>query len=74
MAITYTAFKGSSTGKVVKTSITKQGVGADEVLLENLYSGFCGTDVHFAHNDLVLGHEGVGVVKQVGSDVQNLKV
>lgn len=74
MAITYTAFKGSSTGKVVQTSITKEGVGANEVLLENLYSGLCGTDVHFSHNDLVLGHEGIGVVKQVGDDVKNLKV
>lgn len=73
MMITYTAFKGSNSGQVVETKITHEDVTPTEVLIENLYSGLCGTDAHYKHLDLVLGHEGVGVVKQVGTDVKSLK-
>jgi len=72
--ITYTAFKGSKSDGVVKTEITRDGLGPNEVLLENLYSGLCGTDEHYAHAEMVLGHEGVGIVKEVGKGVKSLKV
>ncbi|KAK5941992.1 hypothetical protein PMZ80_005943 [Knufia obscura] len=72
--ITYTAFKGSKSGAIVETEITRDAIGPNEVLLENQYSGLCGTDEHFAHNDIVLGHEGVGIVKEIGRDVKSLKV
>jgi len=72
--VKYTAFKGSESSGVVKAEITRDGPGPNEVLLENQFSGLCGTDQHFAHNDIVLGHEGVGIVKEVGRDVKNVKV
>ena len=43
-------------------------------------SAICGTDLHFVRGTLsdvksgtILGHEGVGVVEQIGNDVRNLK-
>lgn len=43
-------------------------------------SAICGTDLHFVRGTLsgvkpgtVLGHEGVGVVEEIGEDVRNLK-
>src|SRR2546430_2830852 len=44
-------------------------------------SAICGTDLHMVRGTLsgmkagtVLGHEGVGIVEEVGSDVHNLQV
>jgi len=44
-------------------------------------SAICGTDLHFVRSTFsgmepgtILGHEGVGVVEQLGSDVRNLNV
>lgn len=51
------------------------------MLIEIKAAGICGTDVHYrkgefspAHIPLVLGHEGAGVVREVGENVKNLKV
>lgn len=53
----------------------------DEVLVEVKTSGICGTDVHYHSGEfspyiipLTLGHEGAGVVKEVGSDVTHIQV
>jgi NDMA-dependent alcohol dehydrogenase len=46
-----------------------------EVLIKYLYAGLCHSDVHVAHGDLearlpmVLGHEGAGVIEEVGPGV-----
>jgi 2-desacetyl-2-hydroxyethyl bacteriochlorophyllide A dehydrogenase len=52
-----------------------------EVLVEIKASGICGTDVHYHSGEfspyiipLTLGHEGAGVVKEVGSDVTHIQV
>ena len=44
-------------------------------------SAICGTDLHFVRGSMsgmkpgtVLGHEGVGVVEQLGADVRNLQI
>lgn len=72
--IRYTAFKGSKTGEVQKVELEKEGLGRHEVLLQLLYSGVCGTDEHYKHSEIVLGYEGVGIVKEVGLDVRSLKL
>ena len=42
--------------------------------------GVCHTDLHVAHGDFgkvpgrVLGHEGIGIVKEVAPDVKSLKL
>ena len=51
-----------------------------EALVEIEYCGVCHTDLHVAHGDFgkvpgrVLGHEGIGIVKELAPDVTGLKV
>jgi NDMA-dependent alcohol dehydrogenase len=50
-----------------------------EVLIRYTHAGLCHSDVHIAHGDLearlpmVLGHEGAGVVEEVGPGVTRVK-
>ncbi|KAK4121399.1 GroES-like protein [Parathielavia appendiculata] len=70
----FTVFKGAQDG-VPKKSTTKkpdQLVG-DEVYVRVTASGVCGTDLHYLTSDMVLGHEGVGVVEAVGPNTKYLK-
>jgi threonine dehydrogenase-like Zn-dependent dehydrogenase len=61
-AIDFTVFKGSKEGKIVKAS-TKKQLKPDEVIIRVTHSGLCGTDEHFRHVDMGLGHEGAGVIE-----------
>src|SRR6201996_8608652 len=51
------------------------GPQAGEVLIRYTHAGLCHSDIHIAHGDLearlpmVLGHEGAGIVEQVGPGV-----
>lgn len=55
-------------------------IQSGEALVEVEYCGVCHTDLHVAAGDYgkkpgrVLGHEGIGIVKEVAPDVKNLKV
>lgn len=60
--VQFTVFKGSKEGKIVESTTTKE-LGADEVLIKVTHSGLCGTDEHYKHADMVLGHEGAGVIE-----------
>ncbi|KAH8894744.1 GroES-like protein [Thozetella sp. PMI_491] len=70
----FTVFRGSKNGDPRKTITSRpdQLVG-DQVLVRVTASGLCGTDLHYHHSDMVLGHEGVGVVEAVGPDAKYLK-
>lgn len=57
-----TVFKGSKGGKIVESQ-TKKELGHDEVLIKVTHSGVCGTDEHYKHQDMVLGHEGAGIIE-----------
>lgn len=70
--VDFTVFKGSKEGKIVQSTTTRD-IKADEVLIKVTHSGLCGTDEHYRHADIVLGHEGAGVVEEVGSAVHNYK-
>src|SRR5512136_1909601 len=56
-----------------------EGPRDDEVLVRLVASGICHTDIDFcdywdkADGPLVLGHEGAGVVEQVGNDVKGVR-
>ncbi|KAI3617784.1 hypothetical protein CBS9595_003693 [Malassezia furfur] len=70
-----TVFKGSSSGKIVQAKGETVELKPDQVVIDIAYSGLCGTDMHFRKNpNMVLGHEGVGVISQVGKDVKLFKV
>lgn len=55
-------------------------VDADEVLVRIKAAGLCASDIHFYHRTetpvkvpLILGHEGAGVVEEVGGRVENIR-
>jgi len=60
-------------------SLVMEGPEDDEVLVRIVASGICHTDISFCddwdENDtpVVLGHEGAGVVEQVGQAVKNIR-
>lgn len=57
-----TVFKGSESGNIIK-STTQKDLLPNEVLVKVTHSGICGTDEHFRHKDMVLGHEGAGIIQ-----------
>ncbi|KAF7958019.1 hypothetical protein EAE96_003586 [Botrytis aclada] len=71
---TFTVFKGRADGTPIKSTTTKpEELKGDSVLVKITASGVCGTDLHYKGADMVLGHEGVGIVESVGPDAKYLK-
>ncbi|KAF7973451.1 hypothetical protein HWV62_15156 [Athelia sp. TMB] len=73
MPFEYTVYKGSKQGIVESTSRV-ESLGPYDVLIRITHSGVCGTDEHFKEKDMVLGHEGIGVVQEVGERVTFFKI
>ncbi|KAI0428683.1 GroES-like protein [Xylaria sp. FL1042] len=72
--VSFTVFKGSKAGIPVQSTTTKPDtLTGDQVLMRITASGLCGTDLHYVNQDMVLGHEGVGVVEAVGPNCSYLK-
>ena len=71
--VDFTVYKGSENGGIVKSSTHKGALKGDQVFLKITHSGLCGTDEHYRSADLVLGHEGVGVVQEIGPEVRSMK-
>ncbi|WP_434779834.1 alcohol dehydrogenase AdhP [Neisseria sp. Ec49-e6-T10] len=67
-------------GKVDIKEVPVPKIGHGQALVEVEYCGVCHTDLHVAKGDFgavpgrIIGHEGVGIVKELGPDVTNLKV
>ena len=67
-------------GKLAVKEVPVPRPAADEVLIETKAVGICGTDVEIfegrheqSQPPLIIGHEGAGVVREVGESVINLK-
>jgi len=64
--------------QVIEKSI--RAINSHEALLNIECCGVCHTDLHVSNGDFgdvegrILGHEGIGIVSQIGSDVSNLKI
>lgn len=69
----FTVFRGSENGKVVRSETNKDDLQDNQVLVQITASGVCGTDLHYKNSGMVLGHEGAGVVEKVGPSVRGLK-
>jgi threonine dehydrogenase-like Zn-dependent dehydrogenase len=69
--VEFAVFKGSKEGKIIK-STTRKEIKADEVLIKTTHSGLCGTDEHYKHVDMGLGHEGAGIVEVSSFRTENL--
>ncbi|SNG83636.1 alcohol dehydrogenase [Streptococcus pneumoniae] len=68
-----------STGVAIEEKVLRP-LETGEALVEVEYCGVCHPDLHVAHGDFgqvpgrVLGHEGIGIVKEIAPDVKSLKV
>ncbi|TVY82724.1 NADP-dependent alcohol dehydrogenase C [Lachnellula suecica] len=49
-------------------------LGPKEILLKRTYANLCGADVHYLASGADLGHEGVGIVENIGSAVTQFKI
>jgi aryl-alcohol dehydrogenase len=73
------AILGKKGGPLKIESVELEGPRDDEVLVRIVASGICHTDIDFvdewagAANPVVLGHEGAGVVEQVGGSVKGIR-
>jgi len=72
---------GAPDAPLAQMNIERRDVLAKDIEIEILYCGVCHSDLHFAKNDwgmttypVVPGHEIVGKVTRVGSEVSKLKV
>ena len=70
----------AATGPLGHFSFTRRDPGPRDVAIDILYCGVCHSDLHMARNEwkqsrypLVPGHEIVGRVRAVGSDVKNFR-
>ena len=72
--IEFTVYKGSPSGRIVQGTTHRDKLNRDEVLIRITHSSLCGTDEHFLHQDMCLGHEGAGIVEKLGPEVKRLKV
>lgn len=68
----FTVYKGSLDGEITKSSIRQRPLENHQVLVRITHSGVCGTDEHYKTQDMVLGHEGVGIVEAVADQVTSL--
>lgn len=67
-------YHGSGSGKIsLHEPVTRQ-LGPVEVAIKISHSGICFTDTHNRRGGCGLGHEGVGIVTDVGTATTNLKV
>ncbi len=75
--LTVNAYAATSpTEPLVKTTITRRDLGPRDVLIELAYSGICHSDIHTVRGEwgpqtypLTVGHEMVGTVSEIGTDV-----
>lgn len=70
----FTVFQGSPSGKIVESRTQRPDPTENEVLVRITHSGLCGTDEHYRHAGIVLGHEGAGLVEAIGDKVTSLKL
>jgi D-arabinose 1-dehydrogenase-like Zn-dependent alcohol dehydrogenase len=76
MGIDFTVYKGSKDGSIVEAK-GHRDVGPTEALVELSHCGVCGTDEHYRHYEMGLGHEGIGRISELGpgaSRISDLKV
>ncbi|KAG9234648.1 putative NADP-dependent alcohol dehydrogenase C 2 [Amylocarpus encephaloides] len=71
MATVFRGIEGS--GKKSPLEVPTE-LGPKEILMKITHASLCGTDVHFMATGAALGHEGVGIVEKVGSQVTEFKI
>ncbi|OQE44683.1 hypothetical protein PENCOP_c002G08018 [Penicillium coprophilum] len=73
MQVSFEVYRGSPDGHIVSDTTTR-ALGPTEVYIEITHSGICASDKYFWNTTQVLGHEGVGIIRLLGSNVTTVKV
>ncbi|TVY42578.1 putative formaldehyde dehydrogenase [Lachnellula occidentalis] len=68
MGIQFNVFKGSKNGEIIEGKGYRDAKPT-EVIVKISHCGVCGSDEHFRHAEQGLGHEGIGLITEVGSSV-----
>jgi D-arabinose 1-dehydrogenase-like Zn-dependent alcohol dehydrogenase len=71
--IDFDVYRGSKDSTIIESKTHQDPLGGDQVLLKIRPRGLCGTDEHYRSADQVLGHEGAGIVQELGPEVCHLK-
>lgn len=71
MSKEYTLFKGSPENRIVRATIRRE-LGPTEAFVEHTHTGVCSTDLHLLDRGNALGHEGIGIVKELGDSAHVL--
>ncbi|KAI9739065.1 MAG: hypothetical protein M1834_007277 [Cirrosporium novae-zelandiae] len=74
MSYQFSTFVGQPDGSLKKGVSSRGPLVGNQILLKMTHSGICGTDIVFKKAGICLGHEGVGIVEAIGSNVTNFKV
>jgi D-arabinose 1-dehydrogenase-like Zn-dependent alcohol dehydrogenase len=72
-SIEFTVYRGSKDGAITKGK-TRREIGHNDAVVKITHSGVCGTDEHALQAGCVLGHEGIGIVTEIGPGVTAVKV
>jgi uncharacterized zinc-type alcohol dehydrogenase-like protein len=71
----------NATSHLEPYNFNRREVGEKDIQIDILYCGVCHSDIHMAHDDwematypIVPGHEIIGRVKSIGSQVQNFSI
>ncbi|KAI9931427.1 hypothetical protein ASPWEDRAFT_58172 [Aspergillus wentii DTO 134E9] len=70
--VEFNIFRGSESGNVVPDTV-RRTIQPTGVFVEITHAGLCGTDRLYKNKPIALGHEGVGIVRGVGSAVESFK-
>lgn len=75
-AVTYQGFLKVKVKEVEEPKIKNP----EDIIVKITHSSICGSDLHFYHGmitslekDYILGHESIGIVENIGQDVERLK-
>jgi D-arabinose 1-dehydrogenase-like Zn-dependent alcohol dehydrogenase len=71
----YTIYKPQG-DRIIEVKAQIPALGPKDILIRITHSGVCNADAAFAKRGacIALGHEGVGIVEAVGSDVTQFQV
>lgn len=73
MGKTVTVYRGTKDG-VIHSEQNKVTLEPNDVFVEITHSGVCGADELFLKSGIVLGHEGIGIIRQIGENVTTVKI
>ncbi|KAL1874189.1 hypothetical protein Plec18167_006126 [Paecilomyces lecythidis] len=71
-SVEFNIFRGSDSGEIVPDT-SRCALGPFDVFVEITHAGLCGTDRHFKTKGIALGHEGAGIVREIGGSVTSVQ-